>query len=290
MAILAWNVRGLGNKETVRVLKNSIQKFQHDIVFLSGLKQPKKYLEKIKMKMKMEHSFYIDPIGTAGGLALWWSKDTQIKVLKHGRYFIDAKISVNGESEWFDTFIYGPPYSEEKRAFWELMTNLRSGNGVRWLVIGDSNVMSSQEEKLGGMLFDPNHARDFFEFIDTMGLLDIPISGGTFTWSNQRSDDEAILEKLDRVLCSSNWNISFPKAVAMLDIATGSDHDPIIVLLKDLNRKCMREFKFESKWLLKRICTTTVQDSWVPISQLRHLQRFGSKLRRTKFSLINGVN
>ncbi|KAK8504026.1 hypothetical protein V6N11_047706 [Hibiscus sabdariffa] len=204
MAVMAWNVRGLGNKETVRALKNSIKKFQPNIVFLSESKQLKRYLEKIRMKMKMEYSFYIDPIRVAGGLVLWWSKDTQIRIQKYGKHYIDAGISVNGEPEWFGTFIYGPPYKDENIAFWEFMTKLRSGNGDRWLVIGDSNIVSSQEEKLGGMPFNPNDARVFFYFVDTTGLIDLPISGGTFTWSNQRSDEEAILEKLDQALCSSN--------------------------------------------------------------------------------------
>ncbi|KAK9002061.1 hypothetical protein V6N11_024750 [Hibiscus sabdariffa] len=52
----------------------------------------------------------------------------------------------------------------------------------------------------------------------------MPIAGGAYTWSNQMSDNEVILEKLDRVLCPPNWNIAFPKAVVMLDITMGSDH------------------------------------------------------------------
>ncbi|KAL4309661.1 hypothetical protein GQ457_01G027200 [Hibiscus cannabinus] len=67
MATLTWNVRGLGNKDTVRALKNLIQKYQLDIIFLSETKQQKRYLEKIRMKMKMIHSFYVEPNGVAGG-------------------------------------------------------------------------------------------------------------------------------------------------------------------------------------------------------------------------------
>ncbi|KAK9032251.1 hypothetical protein V6N11_056525 [Hibiscus sabdariffa] len=196
-----------------------------------------RYLEKIKMKMKLEHSFYVEPIGLAGGLSLWWIK---------------------GDSEWICTFIYGPPYKDQKE-FWEFMKNLRNDHGDKWLVIGDSNVVSSQDEKNGRC---------------------------SFTWSNQRSDDEAILEKLDRVLCSPNWNILFPKVVAMLDIAMGSDYAPVIIHLHGLNKNCKKEFKFESKWLLEEDCTSTIQGSWESISQPRNSHRFGSKLRRTKFTLL----
>ncbi|KAK8996479.1 hypothetical protein V6N11_081751 [Hibiscus sabdariffa] len=248
MAILAWNVRGLGNRETVRALMNSIRKSQSDIVFLSETKQKRRYLEKIKMKMKLEHSFYVEPIGLAGGLALWWSKDFQIKILGHGKYFIDAEVSGRGEPAWFGTFIYGPPYKDQKRDFWEFMKNLRNDYDAKWLVIGDSNVVSCQDEKAGGLPFNPIDANSFLDFLDSRGLIEMPMAGGAFTWSNHRSDDEAILEKLDRVLYSTNWNIAFPKAVALLDIAMGSDH--------------------------------------APTSQPRNSHRFGSKLRRTKFTLL----
>ncbi|KAK9007375.1 hypothetical protein V6N11_074303 [Hibiscus sabdariffa] len=237
------------------------------------------------MKMKMEHSFYIDPIGIAGGLTLWWSKDTNICIKQYGQNFIDAEISLNGEEVWFGTFIYGPPYKEDKKAFWDLMSKLRSGYDEKWLMIGDSNVVSSQDEKLGGLPFNPNDAREFFDFIDAAGLIDLPISGGTFTWSNLRSEDEAILEKLDRTLCSHEWNITFPKAVVLMDFAIGSDHAPIIVLPKGMKSKNRKDFKFESKWLLEEDCTPTVRDSWESVMHTRTSNRFGSKLRRTSLSL-----
>ncbi|KAK9026734.1 hypothetical protein V6N11_039568 [Hibiscus sabdariffa] len=140
------------------------------------------------------------------------------------------------------------------------MKNLRNGQGDKWLVIRDSNIVISQDEKLGGLPFNPNDDNNYFDFIDSRGLIDMPISGGAFTWSNHRCDNEAILEKLDRVLCSPEWNILFPKAMAMLDIAIGSDHE--------------------------EDCTSTVQGSWEPVSQPRNSHRFGSKLRRTNYTLI----
>ncbi|KAK8510022.1 hypothetical protein V6N11_029025 [Hibiscus sabdariffa] len=72
-----------------------------DIMFLSETKQQKRFLEKIKMKMKLENSFYVESIGLAGGLSLWWTKDTQIKILKYGKNFIDTEISSKGETNWF---------------------------------------------------------------------------------------------------------------------------------------------------------------------------------------------
>ncbi|KAK8508676.1 hypothetical protein V6N12_032672 [Hibiscus sabdariffa] len=99
MALLAWNVRGLGNKNNVRALKNICFKHKSDIVFLSETKQKKRYLEKIRMKMKLENAFYVEPTGIAGGLALWWSLNVNLIVLQYDKNFIDTAISINGEYE-----------------------------------------------------------------------------------------------------------------------------------------------------------------------------------------------
>ncbi|KAK9047274.1 hypothetical protein V6N11_053122 [Hibiscus sabdariffa] len=182
--------------------------------------------------MKLKNSFYVEPTGLAGGLSLWWRKDTQIKILGFGKHFIDAEISIKIERVWCGTYIYGPPYKEQKKEFWELMEKLRNGRGEKWLVIGDSNIIASQDEKICGLPFNPIDAKCYFDFIDPWGLIDMPISGGAFTWSNHRCDEEAILEKLDRILFSPEWNILFPKAVAMLDIVMGSDHAPRRIALR----------------------------------------------------------
>ncbi|KAK8496222.1 hypothetical protein V6N12_019338 [Hibiscus sabdariffa] len=222
MTVLAWNVRGMGNKDTIRALRNSIQKFQSNIVFLSETKQKKRYLEKIKMKMKFTHCHYEDPCGLAWGLALWWSDDTQITILRSGKHFIDAMSSINGDRS------------------------------------GDSNVVSCQEEKLGGLLLTQMRRK--------------PTLNSLIIW----------LSLIYLFLESARY----PKAVGVLDVAIGSDHAPIIILPQGFKKKYRKDFKFESKWLLEEDCTSTIQTSWQPTSQPRPSHRFGSKLRRTKFSLI----
>ncbi|KAL4355323.1 hypothetical protein GQ457_06G003800 [Hibiscus cannabinus] len=87
-------------------------------------------------------------------------------------------------------------------------------------------------------------------------------------------------------MCSLEWSSSYPKAIGLLDAAIGSDHAPILILPQGLKKKYKKEFEFQSKWLLEEECTSIVQKSWAPISQPRNSHRFGSKLRRTKYSLI----
>ncbi|KAK8477629.1 hypothetical protein V6N11_033129 [Hibiscus sabdariffa] len=119
--------------------------------------------------MTMSGSFYVDPVGIAGGLALWLSNEANISVLNFGKSFIDIKVSINGEEKW-------------------------NNNSEKWCLIGDSNIAERPEEKLGGLPFDASSAKWYYDFTYASCLLKISSKGGTFTWSNQRREVEAILE------------------------------------------------------------------------------------------------
>ncbi|KAK8999419.1 hypothetical protein V6N11_070586 [Hibiscus sabdariffa] len=214
------------------------------------------------MKIKVDNAFYVEPEGIAGGIALWWSNEVKLSVLHYDRNFIDAKISINGEPEWFGTFIYAPPYSGEKHEFWDSLTALRNDINAKWCIIGDFNVVVCPEEKYGGAPFDHSSAKWYYEFLNHTYLMEIPSKGGSYTWSNQRCDEEAILEKLDRVVSSLEWNFMFPKAISFIDIAIASDHSPIILLTNGVVKNTKKDFKFESIWLMENECSRVIQEEW----------------------------
>ncbi|EOY00375.1 Uncharacterized protein TCM_010238 [Theobroma cacao] len=68
---------------------------------------------------------------------------------------------------------------------------------VPWLVRGDFNVVKCLEEKIGTTLND-DAINQFVNFIEDVSLIDLLISGGKFTWSNNR--EEASFSCIDRFL------------------------------------------------------------------------------------------
>ncbi|KAK8512941.1 hypothetical protein V6N12_030349 [Hibiscus sabdariffa] len=176
-------------------------------------------------------------IGIAGGLALWWTNDVKLYVLLHDKNLIDTVISINGEDEWFGTFIYAPPYEEEKQEFWERLGTLRDDVNAKWCVMGDTNIVASPNEKYGGSPFDHNNARWFHEFFERSYLREIQSKGGAYTWSNQRCEEDEICEKLDRVLSSLEWSFLFPKAIVLIDVPVASNHAPIVLLTNGMIKK-----------------------------------------------------
>ncbi|KAK8589929.1 hypothetical protein V6N12_024318 [Hibiscus sabdariffa] len=185
--------------------------------------------------------------GLQGGLALWWDSDTAIDILYADKNVIEARISINGGQIWLCSFIYEPLNREAKKNFWQMMTSRKKDSEVPWCVMGDSNIVIKQDEKLGGNLYDLEQAKWLSEFIDTGELIEMPLKGGFFTWSNRRSEDDAILEKLDRVLVNHAWLEQFNRAEGFLEPAIGSDHGPIIWNTLGTYRRRKKDFKFEAK-------------------------------------------
>ncbi|KAK9037329.1 hypothetical protein V6N11_022241 [Hibiscus sabdariffa] len=140
--------------------------------------------------------FYIEPEGNAGGLALWWFNE------------------------------------EGKDDVWNLLASLRDNDNDVWCLMGDFNTVSSQEEKIRGNPFIDSQAKAFHNFIEKCRILEMPIKGGAFTWSNLRSDDDAIIEKLDHVLFNLSWSMMLSKTIGCAQPTIGSDHCPIILILR----------------------------------------------------------
>ncbi|KAK8590127.1 hypothetical protein V6N12_024510 [Hibiscus sabdariffa] len=91
------------------------------------------------------------------------------------------------------------------------------GMNEKWCLIGDLNIVARPEEKLGGAPYDQTNARWYLDFLGTSCLMKIPMKGGLFTWSNHRSDEDAIAEKLDRALASVDWSTLFTKAIVRVE-------------------------------------------------------------------------
>ncbi|KAK8552867.1 hypothetical protein V6N11_010321 [Hibiscus sabdariffa] len=127
------------------------------------------------------------------------------------------------------------------------IANLRGNKEEPWCTMGDFNAIRNQAEKRGGNPVDMNQCSIFENWIDTCKFCELYISGGNLTWSNRRTGEDCIQEKLDRCFFNTGWNDVFPFAQGLALPAIQSDHNPIIVRLVDGGIKRRPTFKFESK-------------------------------------------
>lgn len=86
----------------------------------------------------------------------------------------------------------------------------------------------------------------FGRFVDDTQLLDHPLNGRRYTWSNEQANPT--LEKLDRVLVSTDWAELFPYCFLQSLSSDMSDHAPLHLATNAVPPPKWR-FHFENWWL-----------------------------------------
>jgi hypothetical protein len=143
-------------------------------------------------------------------------------------------------------------------SFVSWLYNLVISPWENWLLVEDFNFIRSQEKrnKPGG---DVNDMFLFNEIIGRLGLLELPLKGRSFTWSNMQS--VPLLEQLDWFFTSSNWISDYPNSVVLPLAKIGSDHVPCVVTI-NTNIPKSKLFRFESYWVDMPGFTECVSKSW----------------------------
>jgi len=105
----------------------------------------------------------------------------------------------------------------------------------------------------------------FRRLISNLSLKEVPLHGRKFTWSNQQ--DSPTLVKLDRVLCSTDWEQLFPNCLLQSNATVGSDHCPLLLGLHEV-KSCKARFHFEAFWTKLDGFQEMVEAAWnsVPVT------------------------
>lgn len=115
--------------------------------------------------------------------------------------------------------------------------------------LGDFNVTTSSEEKLGGMPFNMNKSFDFVSVIEACGLTDIGYNGQQYTWCNQRSEEARVWKRLDRAMVNDKWLELMPQTTILHLYSVGSDHLPLLIEIIANVENNVRYFKFLHCWV-----------------------------------------
>jgi endonuclease/exonuclease/phosphatase family metal-dependent hydrolase len=107
---------------------------------------------------------------------------------------------------------------------------------------GDFNVTLFYNERSGGAR-RRRAVVAFADFTAEQGLMDLPLLGGVFLWSNNLS-----WSRLDHFLVSSEWELNYLDLMQKKLIQVCSDHTPIL-LVGGGRQSRKRSFKFEYVWL-----------------------------------------
>lgn len=99
----------------------------------------------------------------------------------------------------------------------------------------------------------------FNELIRAQSLMEIPVKGRAFTWSNMQ--DDPLLEHLDWFFSSSNWTTSFPNTMVLPLGKPVYDHIPCVLSIESKIPKS-NLFRFENFWVNHSGFSDVVARSW----------------------------
>ena len=172
----------------------------------------------------------------------------------------------NNES-WTLVVVYGPCQGEARDNFINWLYNLCIPIDEHWLLLGDFNFLRSVDNRNlpGG---DINDMFIFNEVIGHLGLLELPIKGRSYTWSNMQ--DIPLLEQLDWFFTSVDWITDYPMTEVLPLARTASDHIPCLVSIKTTIPKS-NLFRFENYWLELEGFMECVESSWLTSSRKTHI-------------------
>lgn len=247
---MAWNYRGLNDRQSPAIpyLRWLISSYHPTFLFLQETKMSVNSVVRL-VRATVPTSFCgVDAVDTRGGLVVFCWGPFVMDVVVQCRNYVLCKISsMNGKS-WHCLFLYGEPQFELRLGLWEELHHLLC-QYTNYIIIGDINQVDSYADKLGGATTIRGW-EDFNNWKNDLHLRDIPFHGPRFTWSNNRDDDDLIMERLDKAYASLEWWDDNPLAVVQNFPILHSDHAPIWLHLAPSTLKPKRPYQIEN-WCLR---------------------------------------
>uniref|UniRef100_A0A2N9GQX5 HIT domain-containing protein n=1 Tax=Fagus sylvatica TaxID=28930 RepID=A0A2N9GQX5_FAGSY len=192
---------GLNDQDKCLRIRNLIHLWKADVVCPQETKLGEIDRSLIKTLWGCPHLDWLSlgSNGSLGGILLMWNKRVLEKLQDIS---LSCKFrNVLDQFEWIFTGVYDPNADKDWRALWE-MARLISWWDVPWCTGGDFNVVRIPSEKFEQATFSTS-MQDFSDFIFDFGLLDTPLKGGKYAWSNNR--EFTSMSRIDRFLFSPDW-------------------------------------------------------------------------------------
>jgi hypothetical protein len=244
--VLDWNVRGLNDKDKRLAVFNKIKESNCAIICLQETKCEsfdRSFIRSFYPK-RFDRFAFSPSIGASGGIiVLWNSAIFHGTVLEIHRSAIRVHFSFTTNNQpWQLVTVYGPCSGLEIDTFVQWLHDLDIPMHENWLLLGDFNFIRSVDNrnKPGA---DMNDIFLFNSIISHLGLIELPLKGRTFTWSNMQ--DSPLLQQIDWFFTSCQWSLSFPNTEVNPLAKSTFDHVPCVVKIATCIPKA-KIFRFEN--------------------------------------------
>lgn len=191
----------------------------------------------------MENFVVLPADGIRGGILLAADEMYyKIDLVELGVHSVTARVTaVSGIAEWCITVVYGPQEDNEKLQFLGEIRWLSQTVSDKWLILADFNMILNAHDKSNNNL-NRRLMGAFREVVRDLELKELNLRGRKFTWSNDRTQT-----RIDRALCSAEWDLMMPNVFLQALSSTVSDHCPLLLAGCGTVQK-YKGFRFEEFW------------------------------------------
>lgn len=190
---------------------------------------------------------YIHARGASGGIATIWNSAvfSGTVIMEEEFALVITFRSTQSTQQWTLDNIYGPSQGDLRVDYTNWLLNLNIPHNEDWILIGDFNCIRSPDNrnKSGGNF---NEMITFNDFIRSQSLIELPIKGHCYMWSDMQNDP--LLEQLDWFLTSNHWMITYPNTMVKPLGKPVSDHIPYVITIETSIPRS-KLFRFESYWV-----------------------------------------
>lgn len=183
------------------------------------------------MPKKFDSFLFVPSRVASGGFLVCWCDSIFRRTLLSSNNFAlcISFTSRHNNDSWFLAAIYGPCRGQERDVFVSWLQSFQLQPSEAWIFLGDFNFYRSVENrnKPGA---DMNDIFIFNNIISSLGLVEIPFKGRSFTWSNMQNNP--LLEQLDWVFTSNDWTLKYPNTVVLTLPRAISDHVPFVIKIE----------------------------------------------------------
>lgn len=162
-------------------------------------------METVDDQLFLGRSFFAmgPSIGASKGILLAWNATLWHKLdIYVGRFTVSAQLKdARSHAEWVATSVYGPSKASDEADFCVELSQVGGMWNHPWLLGGDFSSIRFPNEKRVGCVINPL-MWTFSDWILHHDIVDLPLRGADFTWSNMQED--LVMCRLDRFLALMN--------------------------------------------------------------------------------------
>ncbi|GJV09703.1 RNA-directed DNA polymerase, eukaryota [Tanacetum coccineum] len=226
--------------------------------------------------------------GKSGGILCLWNSLVfcKSKILCNENYVVIDGLWTPDDIQIRWIVVYAPQNLSCKIALWSSLANLIADWDGILMMMGDFNEVREAGERYGS-IFKEKQADLFNEFISNAFLIDVPLDGFNYTWTDKWGSK---MSKLDRFLVSESFYETFHHISGVVLLKGTPDHRPIL-LRENVADYGPTPFRFFHSWLEMEGFHNFVISTWKNdgIMEVNGLISFKRKLQNLKSAIRKWV-